>query len=158
MPLLRWPHSGVRRTIAPDEVHVWAWVLEPDALDLAAHIEVLDQQERERMQRFHFAPDGARYAISHANLRRILGNYVQQPATSLRFHTNASGKPELEHRDSSSSIDFNLSHSRTVALLAVTNGRPVGVDVEDVRPIETEVADRNFSASERSQLSALHGD
>jgi 4'-phosphopantetheinyl transferase len=155
---LTWPTSGVRGTLAPDEVHLWAWALEAAAVELPAHIEILDQQERDRMQRFHFAPDRARYAVAHANLRRILGAYLRQPAAGLRFHTNGFGKPELEHGDSSSSIHFSLSHSRSIALLAVANGRPVGVDVEDVRPIEPEVADSHFSASERSQLNQLQGD
>src|SRR6185437_3357882 len=47
-----WPASKVRGTIVPDEVHVWAWALDPAAVDLAAHTEILDLQERERMQRF----------------------------------------------------------------------------------------------------------
>jgi 4'-phosphopantetheinyl transferase len=148
----------VHGSIAPDEVHLWAWALEPDAVDLAAYIEILDGQERERMQRFHFAPDRARFAVAHANLRTILGSYLHQPAASVRFHTNGLGKPELDHRDASSSLHFNLSHSRSIALLAIANGQPVGVDVEEVRPIEPEVADTHFSASERSQLSELHGD
>ena len=155
---LTWPTSGVRGIIAPDEVHVWAWALEPAAVDLRARIEILDGQERERMQRFHFAPDRARYAVAHANLRTILGSYLHQPAASLRFRTNGFGKPELDHGDASSSFHFNLSHCRSIALLAVANGRPVGVDVEEVRPIEPEVADTHFSASERSQLSELQGD
>jgi 4'-phosphopantetheinyl transferase len=155
---LTWPTSGVRGTIVPDEVHVWAWALEPATVDLAAHIEILDQQERDRMQRFHFAPDRARYAIAHANLRRILGAYVHQPAAGLRFHASRFGKPELQHRGSSSSFHFSLSHSRSIALLAVAKGEPVGVDVEEVRPIEPEVAESHFSASERSQLNQLQGD
>jgi len=154
---LTWPTSGVHGTLAPDEVHLWAWALEPAAVDLPAHIEILDQQERERMQRFHFAPDRARYAVAHANLRRILGAYLRQPAAGLRFHTNGFGKPELDHGDSSSSFHFSLSHSRSIALLAVANGGPVGVDVEEVRPIEPEVADSHFSASERLQLNQLQG-
>ncbi len=158
MSRLRWPTSGVRGSIAPDEVHLWAWALEPTAADLSAHIEILDQQERERMQRFYFAPDRARYAVAHGNLRTILGGYLCQPAASLRFHNNEFGKPELDHRDATSSFHFNLSHSRSVAVLAVANGRPVGADVEDVRPIEPEVADTHFSARERSQLSKLQGD
>jgi 4'-phosphopantetheinyl transferase len=155
---LTWPTSGVRGIIAPDEVHVWAWALEPFALDLPAHVEILDRQERERMQRFHFAPDRARYAVAHANLRTILGGYLHQPAADVRFHTNGFGKPELDHKDASSSIHFNLSHSRSIALLAVANGGPVGVDVEEVRPMEPEVVETHFSARERSQLSELQGD
>jgi 4'-phosphopantetheinyl transferase len=153
-----WPTSGVRGNIAPDEVHVWAWALEPATLDLPAHIEILDQQERERMQRFHFAPDRARYAVAHGNLRRILGAYLDQPAARLRFRSNAFGKPDLHPGDSSCPLHFSLSHSRSIAVLAVANGEPVGVDVEDVRPIEPEVADSHFSASERSQLNQLQGD
>jgi 4'-phosphopantetheinyl transferase len=158
MSSLMWPTSGVRGTIAPDEVHLWAWALAPTAVDLSAHIEILDQQERERMQRFYFAPDRARYAVAHANLRRILGAYLDQPAAGLRFHANDFGKPELHPGESSSSFHFSLSHSRSIVVLAVSNGRPVGVDVEEVRPIEPEVADMHFSASERSQLNQLRGD
>jgi 4'-phosphopantetheinyl transferase len=158
MSSLTWPTSGVRGTIAPDEVHVWAWALEPAMLNLPAHVEILDQQERERMQRFHFVADRTRYAVAHANLRRILGAYLQQPAAALRFDANGFGKPELHQIESSSSLHFSLTHSRSIAVLAVANGRPVGVDVEEVRPIEPEVADSHFSASERSQLKQLQGD
>jgi 4'-phosphopantetheinyl transferase len=161
MSPLRWPTSGVRGTIgtiAPDEVHVWAWALEPAAADLPAHIEILDQQERERMQRFHFSPDRTRFAVAHANLRRILGAYLQQPAAGLRFHADGFGKPSLHQNESSSPLHFSLSHCRSIALLAVATGRPVGVDVEEVRPIEAEVADSHFSASERVQLNQLQGD
>jgi 4'-phosphopantetheinyl transferase len=158
---LNWPTTGVRgtfRIIAPDEVHVWGWAFEPSVADLPAHIEILDQQERERMQRFHFAPDRARYAVAHANLRRILGAYLQQPAAGLRFDANGFGKPELYQNESSSSLQFSLSHCRSIGVLAVAKGRPVGVDVEEVRPIEPEVADSHFSVSERAQLNRLQGD
>jgi len=153
-----WPASGVRESIDPDEVHLWAWALEPATIDLTAHIEILDQQDRERMQRFYFAPDRARFAVAHANLRRILGAYLHQPAAGLRFQANSFGKPELFPGDSQTSLHFSLSHSRNIAVVAVTNGEPVGVDVEDVRPIEPEVADSHFSTSERSQLNQLQGD
>ena len=147
MSPLTWPTSEVRGTIAPDEAHLWAWALEPGAADLSADIEILDPQERERMQRFHFAPDRARYAVAHANLRRILGTYLNQPAASLRFRANGFGKPELAHGAAWSALHFNLSHSQSIAVLAVANGLPLGVDVEDVKPIEPEVADMHFSAS-----------
>src|SRR6202012_3586769 len=74
------------------------------------------------------------------------------------FYTNAFGKPELRQNGPPFSLRFSLSHSPSIAVLAVTNGEPVGVDVEDVKPIEAEVADSHFSASERSQLNQLRGD
>lgn len=158
MSRLRWPTSGVPGTIAPDEIHVWAWDLEPAAVELAAYIEILDVQERERLQRFYFAPDRARYAVAHANVRTILGSYLHQPAADVRFRASEFGKPELDQSDPSSWLHFNLSHSPNIALLTVSNGLPVGVDVEEVRPIEPEVANSNFSANERWQLKELEGD
>jgi 4'-phosphopantetheinyl transferase len=155
---LRWTAARVRGTIEGDEIHLWAWALEPAQANLSAHVEILDHEERERMQRFHFAPDRSRYAVAHANLRRILGTYLNQPGERLRFYADRFGKPELSDNDPLSPLRFSLSHSRSIAVLAVANGRPVGVDVEDVRPIEPAVADTHFSASERSQLSGLQGD
>jgi 4'-phosphopantetheinyl transferase len=108
------------------------------------------------MDKFHFAPDRERYAVAHANLRRILGGYLNQPAKKISFDANRFGKPELAGE--ASSLNFSLSHSQSIAVLAVAHGLPVGVDVEEVRPIEPEVAATHFSASELSDLSGLQGD
>jgi len=153
---LRWPASGILTAISADEVHLWAWPLQITAEDLSAHTEILEPTGLERMHCFHFALDRERYAVAHANLRRILGGYLHQPAKTISFRANRFGKPELA--GSASSLHFNLSHSKSIAVLAVAHGLPLGVDVEDVRPIEPEVAATHFSASELSQLAQLTGD
>jgi 4'-phosphopantetheinyl transferase len=155
---LDWPACKPRETLDPDEVHLWAWSLDPTAVDLSAHEALLDATELLRMNAFYFAPDRARYALAHASLRRILGAYLKLPPESLRFHANRFGKPELAEDRPSPTLTFSLSHSQSVAMLAVSRGGPVGVDVEDVKPIEPEVAAAHFSASELADLSALQGD
>jgi 4'-phosphopantetheinyl transferase len=124
--------------------------------DLSAYIEILDPAELQRMYKFHFAPDRRRYAVAHANLRRILGGYLHQPAKEISFHANRYGKPALAGE--ASQLDFSLSHSRSIAVLAVAHGLPVGVDVEEVRPIEPGVAASHFSPSELADLNGLQGD
>ncbi len=153
---LNWPASKIPSAISPGEVHLWAWPLEPVETDLSAHIETLDCAELQRMHSFHFAADRERYAVAHGCLRRILGGYLNQPAKKIGFQANRFGKPELSGE--ATSLRFNLSHSRSIAVLAVAHELPVGVDVEDVRPIEPEVAATHFSASELSDLSGLRGD
>jgi 4'-phosphopantetheinyl transferase len=148
-----WPGCRTHATIAPHEVHVWAWAFARVAPGLSADIELLDRQELERMHKFHFAPDRDRYAVAHANMRRILGAYLHRTPEKICFQVNRFGKPELDDP-----LHFSLSHSQSIALLAVAQGQPVGVDVEDVCPIEPEVALTHFSASELSQLSGLQGD
>jgi 4'-phosphopantetheinyl transferase len=151
-----WPDSTIRGEIEPDQVHLWAWSFESAAVDLAAHMATLDHAELDRMYRFHFAADRERYAFAHATLRRILGRYLNQRPEKICFRVNRFGKPELADEDLS--LHFSLSHCKSIAVLAVTHGLPLGVDVEDVRPIEPEVATAHFSARELSDLDRLQGD
>jgi 4'-phosphopantetheinyl transferase len=155
IPALNWPSAEIPGTIAANEVHLWAWTLNPAPPDPSPHVALLDSQELQRMHKFYFTRDRARYAANHANLRRILGAYLNQLPERVKLRADPLGKPELAFEDP---IAFNLSHSRTIAVLAVAHGQPVGVDVEDVRPIEPEVAARFFSAAELAALSPLQGE
>jgi 4'-phosphopantetheinyl transferase len=152
---LNWPRSSVPDFILAGEVHVWAWAFETSDADPSPHVGLLDHQELQRMNAFYFARDRARFALNHANVRRILGSYLQQPPEQLCFAADRFGKPELAHQEQ---LAFNLSHSRSFALLALAQEGPVGVDVEEVRPIEPEVADRHFSPAERAALKPMQGD
>ena len=76
-------------------------------------VEILDRQEQERMQRFHFAADSERYAVAHGNLRRILGAYLNLAPERLCFRNNQFGKPELAGE---TSLKFSLSHSKSIAV------------------------------------------
>ncbi len=73
----------------------------------------------------------------------------------LGYH--ARGKPFLLSPPAHPPIDFNVAHSRDLALLAFSSGFPLGVDVEFVRPeiASEEIAGRYFSAQEVSELLAL---
>jgi 4'-phosphopantetheinyl transferase len=116
---------------------------------------MLDRQELERMHRFHFPSLRESYAVNHGNLRRILGAYLKCSPQAIGFHANRFGKPELVDE---ATLNFSLSHSKSVAVLAVAHGQPIGVDVEDVRPIESDVAEAHFSATELADLRQLRGD
>ncbi len=157
IPQLLWPARALPGMIGAGEAHVWAWNFAGPVEPREADLEILDEQEQQRTRRFYFAPDRVRYAVCHARMRRILGSYLGNEPASLVFREGAGGKPELELAASDAPIRFNLSHSKTVGVLAVTRGREVGVDVEDVRPIEREVAERYFSAAEVASMAPLDG-
>jgi 4'-phosphopantetheinyl transferase len=60
-------------------------------------------------------------------LRKILGQCLQQSPASLRLAKTAYGKPYLiDYPD----INFNLSHSGNLMLLAVSRVGKVGIDIE----------------------------
>ena len=153
-PQLTWPvaPSGELR-VADGEVHVWSVQLDRDAATVRELATVLDDEERERASRFRRRVDRDRFIVSHGALRRVLARYLRKPATALRFRRDRFGKPSLAHR---TTLTFNMAHSDAVALIAVTIGRPVGVDVERVAAIDDafDVAEICFAPAERR---VLHG-
>lgn len=70
--------------------------------------------------------------IGRGYLRLLLGKILQRPAKALRFEYGQFGKPRLAPNPESG-LEFSVSHSGDLVLIAVSNGRAVGVDVEMVR-------------------------
>jgi 4'-phosphopantetheinyl transferase len=156
---LDWPIARAPQKIAGDQVHVWAWPLDTtlSCAGISADVALLDDEERGRFHRFRFEPDRIRFAIAHANRRRVLGAYLDRDPESLCFRSGLFGKPELVGTSPDRTLYFNLSHCRTTALLALSRSTEVGVDVEDIKPMEYEVAERHFSPVELAALASLEG-
>jgi 4'-phosphopantetheinyl transferase len=75
----------------------------------------------------------------------------------LQFASGPYGKPKLAAIHAKKKFEFNMSHSHQMALIAVTQGREIGVDVELVREdfAFDEVAQRFFTTREVAALRAL---
>jgi 4'-phosphopantetheinyl transferase len=129
--------------LLPDEPHVWRVALNADP----AGDESLSQPERDRAARFYSAAHRACYINAHVALRAILASYLDLAPGQLEFETNAYGKPRLLNDPR---LEFNLAHSRSLALIAVTRSHPIGVDVEYLRDdFDTlELANRFFAPRE----------
>lgn len=138
-------------------VHVWRVRLDsPRVGDDAA--ELLSDVERERAGRFFQEHHRRRFVAAHAGLRRILAGYLARPARELRFTVGPHGKPSLvDSAASGRMLEFNLSHSADLAVIAVAWERPVGVDLERWKREmnHLELAERFFSPGERARLRAL---
>src|SRR5262249_45142380 len=84
--------------------------------------------------------------------RMLLASYLGTSPAELCFAYSAHGKPSLAAP--SSSLQFNLSHSHGAVLFAFSQGRRIGVDVEQVRHdlnVE-EIATRFFSTAEQRAI------
>ena len=117
---------------APGQVHVWLARLEPETEPSWCHqVAATTEGERERASRFRRPEDGERYLAAHGALRLLLGRYLTCDPLSLQFDVSSNGKPFLAGRR----IQFNLSHSGSMAFIAVAQSRQVGADIEQVRPM-----------------------
>jgi 4'-phosphopantetheinyl transferase len=142
--------------LADAEVHVWRVSLNQQHPRVQSLFRLLAAEEKERAERFYFQKDRDHFIVARGALRTILGLYLEVEPDQLRFRYAAYGKPYLEE-NGCDGLRFNLSHSHGLALLAVTRGREVGVDIEMVRQdvVEEQIAERFFSPREVSVLRSL---
>jgi 4'-phosphopantetheinyl transferase len=124
-------------------------------LDAAFDESSLDKDEQARASRFVFHRDARRYAAGRAQLRKLIGAYLDEAPQALRFVTGQWGKPALAGPDRQ--IAFNLSHSGDTALIAIGRVAHLGVDVEAIQPIQDRaaIAAQNFAVDEINALEAL---
>lgn len=140
----------------PGAVHLWSIRLN-DRTWVADLRRVLSDDERARADAFYTSDLHDRYVNAHGWLRRILGAYLDLGPEELVFVTNDFGKPDLDRSATTRAIAFNLTHSGDLAVVAVTSGAAVGVDIErwHGRIGHLEIAERFFSLPERAALNEL---
>ncbi len=138
-----------------DEVHIWRAELAQVAPAEQRWGPILSADERTRAARFHFSRDRQRYTATRALLRTILAGYLASDPKELLFRYSKAGKPSLD--SGNGELEFNVSHSGEVALLAFTRRRALGVDVEQIRENfdHEAIAGRFFSSLEQQQLASL---
>jgi 4'-phosphopantetheinyl transferase len=137
----------------PSSAHCRLWQVDLDAAPAPQAVAALSESEWERARRFVFKRDRSRFIAAHAALREILAAQCAIPASMLEFQLGPFGKPVLAE----GGLHFNLSHSQSLALIAVCEQAEVGVDVELLRPMPDAeaLAETYFSAAERHALAAL---
>ena len=152
-----WPAAPAELPALERTVHVWAVRLDDARVDVDGGRELLSPDERDRAERFHFEQHRRRFLIAHIALHWILGRYLQIAPARLYFDLGSNGKPKLPPALANSGIEFNLSHSNDLALLAVNLIGEVGVDIEYVKPgfKFEEIAERFFTAREAAVLRGL---
>ncbi|HSL45360.1 MAG TPA: 4'-phosphopantetheinyl transferase superfamily protein [Anaerolineales bacterium] len=152
-----WSPAPTDLTLAGHEVHVWRAQLELPSSQVQRLRGFLTEDELDRANRFSFEIDRQRFIAARGTLRSILSRYLTIFPGHLRFHYNQYGKPFLASECSSQLLNFNLSHSGSVALYALTRNMDVGVDVERVRSgfAYEDIAERFFSANEVAILRTI---
>jgi 4'-phosphopantetheinyl transferase len=144
----------------------------------------LDPTEQERAARFRFSIDRAHFIARRALLRAILSRLLGLPPQSLVYQTGPYGKPALftppalypakpsglQEGETAgvsagtclkpSDLRFSLSHSDGLVLVAVSIGRELGVDLEQIRRDfdYSQVAQQFYSPAEQAMLRSLPAD
>ena len=154
------PATTQKILLDTDEVHVWladAAGLEDGGLDRLRA--TLSTEEKESIERYRFQRDRDVHILSRGGLRQILSRYAALAPEKLEFSVTPYGKPCL-NSPQSTDLRFSVSHSGGLVAWALSEGREIGIDVEQVRklPDFLDIARTVFTPREREFLAELDGE
>lgn len=140
--------------IEPNNIHIWYIPLNNEEL-LDRFIHILSSDELQKANNFHFLRHRKAYLLRKIALRQILSKYCNIEAKHIQFKYTKNQKPYL--RCNAFQLQFNITSSYNLALLAITTQTPIGVDVEHFRPIDDimSVTKQFFSTVEISKFITL---
>ncbi len=147
-------HSRLERHV----VHLWGIELDGSPRCLERCAQWLDKEEQHRAARLVREEDRQRYVLAHGGLRAVLSRYLGVGPDVVELCRNEVGKPFVTRKSQGQSlITFNMSHAHGRALIAVSKGQEVGVDLERIRSdVEVEkLSERYFAPSEHATIMQL---
>jgi len=120
----------------------------PDDIPPTIYLRLLSSvslNKQERIKRFKRKEDIYRTLIADILIRSIISVKYGIPNQDINFTYNSYGKPFLL-RDNN--FSFNVSHSGRWVVAIIGEQQLVGIDVEEIRPIEIDIAKRFFATEE----------
>ena len=112
------------------DVHVWKAPLLKSKAELDELLSYLSVSEQDRANKFLVAHAKNEFIVARGLLRKLLAGYLCITPKEIEFRQNQYGKPGLV--DSALPIQFNISHSKGLAVFVFTLNDAVGIDVEHV--------------------------
>ncbi|WP_106767079.1 4'-phosphopantetheinyl transferase family protein [Paenibacillus faecalis] len=109
-------------------------------------LKIVDQSKQRKIEKFMKKEDKYRGLLSDLLIRRLVACKTSKPIHSIKFVYNKFGKPFIDDCD----IMFNLSHSGKW-VVCVLGETCVGIDVEEITPIDFNICKYVFSEQEYQQ-------
>lgn len=114
---------------------------------------IIPKERQEKINKLRNQEKAKKQLFSSAFLQYVLSKALDLPMEAVAYTYGEYGKPELIYsgKEQRGQIDFNLSHSGSYAVLAVSD-RPVGIDVECLKKNRLTVAERFFCEKEYEDI------
>jgi 4'-phosphopantetheinyl transferase len=152
------PQDAPSFQIVEREVHVWPVINRGTDWTASGLGSFLSPDEADRADAFRFEDLRRSFRLTRGALRLLIGRYLGISPEQVPLRQGSHGKPGLaRQKGAGADLEFNVSHSGTMALFAFTFGCEIGVDVERIGPLEdmARVARHFFSLEETEDLFAL---
>lgn len=113
----------------PGSCQLWWASAGADAPSLLA---LLDGRERRRREDFVLRADRALFSVSHALARVVAAHHAGIAPSALRYAGALGGSAKPRFDGPCRSLEFSISHSGSHAVLAISRGVRLGVDLERI--------------------------
>ena len=152
-----WLQPEFNPQLATGQVDVWLFQLNISQPRIKQFYPLLSVEEKQRSERLVNFIHRKRMIAAHGFMRTVLSLYLQRPAESLEFVRAEKGKPSLKRRLHEPELQFNLSHSHNLAIVALANAQSLGVDIEYINPKHEwkKIIHRFFTDTEQSAIFSL---
>ena len=130
--LIHWQPAATAPTIAPGGLHLWHLGVDDRGDDLDTALALLGERQRRRALGMTHRGYRERYIRAQGGLRRVLGLYLGIPPQAVGFTYGEAGKPAAAQ--ALGALEFNLTTTADLALVAISRGGEVGIDCEWFRP------------------------
>lgn len=149
--------AGSNIELKDNEIHIWIAPLYNAGNYSRICLPTLASDEFTKANRFYFQEDRERFVFCRGLLRIILGRYLSIPPAEVIIDYGINGKPYVNNTKVENLPEFNISHSRGLALLAFSRASQLGIDIEYNmdESIDINIAKHFFSERENSYLFSL---
>lgn len=120
----------IRESILPEQYKEW--------------LLKISVEQRMRVEKFRYVEDAKRTLYGDILIRYLIGQKLNLKNTNIQIQRNAYGKPFLKGYPI---FHYNISHSGKWVICALSR-YPVGVDIEQIKSIDLEIAKRYFTRGE----------
>lgn len=156
---LGWSDPPQHTTLTAGEVQLWLIKVPEAHLDIETLLARLTPAERERAAAKRVTAKRREYIAGQAALRTLLAKQLDTDPMQITYRRGRKGKPYLSASPgpAETRLQFNISHSAEVVMIAMALDTELGVDVEgyNERTDPHRVARRAFSAGERATLAKV---
>ena len=154
-----WCDPPTQIKLVPGEVQLWLIRVPEASSEVDGLIARLTPAERERAKAKRITDKRHEYIAGQASLRTLLARQLDIDPMLVEYARGPKGKPYLNEAVHSGSprVQFNITHSGAMLMVAMALDAELGVDVEwhNERTNPDRVARRAFSEAERDVMSAL---
>jgi 4'-phosphopantetheinyl transferase len=155
--IMNWQQNQTPPPLLDEVVHIWCASLRVSSQRLNDLWYLLLDDEKKKANKFISVQAKEGFIISRGILRLLLSKYLGIAPEKLVLKQGEYGKPYVQPDTEQLSLEFNISHSKDLVLLAFTLRNQIGIDIEYIQKDFSyeEIAPHFFSKQENITLSVL---